>query len=49
MVEFIKWCFSDGLSGLVTLCVMGAIGDWILKLIKLLRNKKSKNDKKNIY
>ncbi len=39
MVEFIKWCFRNENSTIVTLIVISGIGYFILDFIKALKNK----------
>lgn len=41
MFEFIKWCFRDGNSTLVTLIVLSGVGYFILDLVKTLKSKKN--------
>ena len=37
MEEFIKWCFKDFTSGLVTLIVLGIVFEFIINLIRTIR------------
>lgn len=41
MFEFIKWCFQDMFSGVVTLIVCGIAIDSLIELIKVIKGKQN--------
>lgn len=46
MIEFIKWCFRDFWSTVVTLIVFGGLCNWSLFMVKILM--KGSDKKTNI-
>ena len=40
MIDFIKWCFRNPNSTIITLIVLSGLGYFILDLVKALKSKK---------